>query len=210
MAIFIDNVLTSHMQRKQQELGENELKVRVQMEELLSELLIDVHGPVKSSKPRYGGLSQVAKRASMRVIERVENAEVKQKSLEDRHGEAGRVLQQMHEEGLQVPREVFNKWLEDSEMLQMLEDADIDTALKKEIFDALDVDSGGFLGIDELLLGLMKLRGPISKVDIVAARLKAGYIAEKVDEIGDMVTILVQCFGVKMEHLPSHVQKIHV
>jgi len=212
MAIFIDNVLTSHMQRKQKELGENELKVKVQMEELLAEFLVDVHGPIKGMKPKSGisqktGVGDAAKRVSQRVMEHVEG-EMRVRTLEDRHGEAGRVLQQMHSDGLQVPRDIFNKWLDDAEMLQMLEDADIDTALKKEIFDALDVDAGGFLGIDELLGGLMKMRGPISKIDIVAARLKAGYIAEKVNDIGDMITILVESLGIKTDQLPA--QKFNV
>merc|ERR1712187_155117 len=77
-----------------------------------------------------------------------------------------------------IPRNVFNHWLNDARMLATLEEAEIETATKLELFDVLDVDMGGELGLDELIGGLMRLRGPISKTDVVAIRLKVRYITK--------------------------------
>ena len=48
----------------------------------------------------------------------------------------------------------------------------IETATKSELFDVLDADMGGELTLSELRNGLMRLRGPITKSDIVAVRLE--------------------------------------
>merc|ERR1712083_945645 len=82
-----------------------------------------------------------------------------------------------------IPRNVFNHWLYDPQMLATLEEADIETSTKLELFDVLDVDMGGELGLDELIGGLMRLRGPISKTDVVAIRLKVRYMTKLVEDI---------------------------
>merc|ERR1712032_637587 len=84
-------------------------------------------------------------------------------------------------------RSVFNTWLMDAEMLSLLEDCEIETATKFELFDVLDVDMGGTLGVNELVGGLMRLRGPVSKSDIVAVRLKVRYITELIEELWTQV-----------------------
>eukprot|EP00927_Polykrikos_kofoidii_P059841 TRINITY_DN54963_c0_g1_i1.p1 TRINITY_DN54963_c0_g1~~TRINITY_DN54963_c0_g1_i1.p1 ORF type:complete len:643 (+),score=85.63 TRINITY_DN54963_c0_g1_i1:73-1929(+) len=71
-----------------------------------------------------------------------------------------------------VNRDDFNTWIVHPEMTKILEDADVDLASKFEIFDVLDVDSNGILTVEELTVGIMNLRGPIRKTEIVAMRLK--------------------------------------
>merc|ERR1711948_225920 len=80
-------------------------------------------------------------------------------------------------------KEVFNEWLKDPEMLTMLEEVEIETCTKFELFDVLDVDMGGELELDELITGLMKLRGPISKSDIVATRLKVRHVTKMMEDV---------------------------
>merc|ERR1712050_717281 len=82
-----------------------------------------------------------------------------------------------------VTRDVFNTWLMNPDMLNLLEECEIETATKFELFDVLDVDMGGTLGVNELIGGLMRLRGPVSKSDIVAVRLKVRYITELIEEL---------------------------
>merc|ERR1712232_780735 len=88
--------------------------------------------------------------------------------------EAGEIL---------IPRDVFNTWLRDSDFLDVIEECEIETATKFELFDVLDVDMGGELSFDELVNGLMRLRGPISKSDTVAVRLKVRYMTHMLEEL---------------------------
>eukprot|EP00928_Gymnodinium_smaydae_P085241 TRINITY_DN6860_c1_g1_i2.p1 TRINITY_DN6860_c1_g1~~TRINITY_DN6860_c1_g1_i2.p1 ORF type:complete len:183 (+),score=39.06 TRINITY_DN6860_c1_g1_i2:169-717(+) len=86
-----------------------------------------------------------------------------------------------------VTREVFNEWLLHPEMHALLEAADVETALKSELFDVLDVDMGGEVGFDEFVSGLMRLRGPITKSDIVAVRLKVRYMTGMIEDMWNIV-----------------------
>merc|ERR1712217_987980 len=74
-----------------------------------------------------------------------------------------KLFQEMESQGLAIPKELFTQWLDKEEMVRMLSEADIEISEKGHLFDVLDVDMGGSLGLDELLVGLMKLRGPITR-----------------------------------------------
>merc|ERR1712228_463339 len=74
-------------------------------------------------------------------------------------------------------------WLRDPVLNNLLEEVDIETSTKFELFDVLDVDDGGELGLDELIGGLMRLRGPISKSEIVAIRLKVQYMTKLLEGV---------------------------
>merc|ERR1712083_1009707 len=85
-----------------------------------------------------------------------------------------------------ITREIFNKWLnDDRRMLNILEELDIETSTKYELFDMLDVDMGGELEFGELVEGLMRVRGPIAKCDIVATRLSVRYLTKLMECICD-------------------------
>merc|ERR1712066_162767 len=86
-----------------------------------------------------------------------------------------------------ITRALFNTWLKDPQFLALLEDCEIDTATKFDLFDALDVDMGGTLEIHELVNGLMRLRGPVSETDIVAMRLKIRHVTDLTMKIFDKV-----------------------
>jgi len=91
------------------------------------------------------------------------------------------------QEGLQITRKQFNMWLQKPETLQMLEDIDVETATKYELFDVLDINMDGTLSRHEVVDGLMRLRGVVTKTDIVAIRMKVQYITtviESLDTIG--------------------------
>merc|ERR1712150_86210 len=65
----------------------------------------------------------------------------------------------------------------------MGEDAEIQTANAHELFDVLDADMSGQLTIVELVNGLMRLRGPITKSEMVAVRMKIRHITQEVRHI---------------------------
>merc|ERR1712232_649630 len=60
-----------------------------------------------------------------------------------------------------IHRKQFQTWLETTELCQLLEDVQIDVSSKYEIFDVLDMDMYFKLDIDELVGGMMRLRGGI-------------------------------------------------
>jgi hypothetical protein len=75
-----------------------------------------------------------------------------------------------------VTRAKFHQWLHGHLLLDLFSQVGIEASTKMEMFDVLDVDMGGELTIDELSSGLMRLRGPVTKSDIVAIRLKIRHL----------------------------------
>jgi len=173
MAIFIDNVVTAHVQRKQTELGESAARMEVNIQESIANLL--------------GRTAECANDGSLlaRTTNHIDTftPEGKAQELATRRESASHMLESLKEGNIQIPRDVFQMWLDDPIMLNMLDEADIETSTKSDLFDVLDVDMGGELGLDELVGGLMRLRGPISKSDIVAIRLKVQYLTQLIEDV---------------------------
>lgn len=94
--------------------------------------------------------------------------------------------------GTPVTRDVFNKWLSHPRMMRMLRNADIDIASKFELFDVLDADLSGSLTMNELVRGLMHLRGPISKAEIVSIRLKMRLNTQRLEVMMGAVSEMLQ------------------
>eukprot|EP00927_Polykrikos_kofoidii_P039615 TRINITY_DN33971_c0_g1_i1.p1 TRINITY_DN33971_c0_g1~~TRINITY_DN33971_c0_g1_i1.p1 ORF type:complete len:617 (+),score=69.52 TRINITY_DN33971_c0_g1_i1:65-1915(+) len=90
-----------------------------------------------------------------------------------------------------IDRATFNEWLSRKTTVDLLSIADVDLASKFEIFDVLDSDQSGHLSTDELVHGLMRLRGPIRKTEIVAIRLKMHLITERITRMMNMNAALV-------------------
>merc|ERR1719273_2022258 len=68
-------------------------------------------------------------------------------------------------------------------MLDLLEEMGVDTAFKSGLFDCLDSDRSGELKVEELISGLMTLRGPTEKCDTVATLLCVRHQAEMISDI---------------------------
>jgi hypothetical protein len=198
MAIFIDNVVTAHVQRKQQQLGENAEKMEIRIKEVIAKRFDDCrqeradqrlkaeHEEDLMDEAQMRG-SMAASRQTMAVALGGKfsslTEEGKQANQEARKTQADLFLAELDEEENVVTKDIFNTWLNEPELLDLLEQIEVETSTKYELFDALDVDSGGELTVEELVSGLMRLRGPISKNDIVATRLKVAYITELIEEI---------------------------
>mmetsp|Transcript_44035 Transcript_44035/g.102800 ORF Transcript_44035/g.102800 Transcript_44035/m.102800 type:complete len:147 (-) Transcript_44035:30-470(-) len=60
----------------------------------------------------------------------------------------------------------------EKELIKRLEESEIDMSCKFDLFDVLDADLSGELEFEEMIDGLLKCRGPASKTDIIAIRLK--------------------------------------
>jgi len=146
MAIFIDNVLSSSMQRKLEELGAKSRAVEAHLKRFLVGVVSKINRDANPDAPQATWAMLV-------------------------------------DEDMSMTKEDFELLLDIPEMHYMLEEMDIETSTKSDLFDVLDVDMGGELGMDELVDGLMTLRGPITKTDIVAVRLKVRYVTKMVEDM---------------------------
>lgn len=87
-----------------------------------------------------------------------------------------KLLAQLDPEDLVVDKVLWDDWVEDPDMIALFEDIEVDVSTKCDLFDALNVDCREGLSFDELVQGLMKLRGPITKLYVVATRLRVTHI----------------------------------
>jgi len=172
MAIFVDNVMESTRQRKQESRGEDRTKLQHRLRQLVMEQF--VRKTMSSTETRKVAketsvalvISSVLERKWWRTtwIARKFLGEVEEFPDEDSDN-------QENVEDVVITREVFYAWLQEPGMLKLLEELDIAISNRYELFDVLDADLSGELGVDEVVTGLMKLRGPAEKSDAVAALL---------------------------------------
>jgi len=186
MAIFVDNVMESTRQRKQDSRGEDHAKMVAKLRQQVIDHFVkkDVKSSVETNKSiregdglwtsikRFFGLCQATL-----VGESLYN---QTNSLESKVTEE-----------IIITRDVFYNWLTDTEMTSMLEELDIAIANKHDLFDVLDADLSGELGVDEVVTGLMKLRGPAEKSDVVAALLCVRVILAGFQDFYDTIQVQV-------------------
>lgn len=162
MAIFIDNVMTNQMERKQRVLSESQVATEIDLKEELCRLL------GKRSKSNHIPAACVAE------IESLETAGLGRKAKVRAQFECIRSADVV------ISRDAFLVWLADPEFISVLEEADIDVTNKSMLFDIMDADMGGSLSTEEVFRGLMQLRGPVSKGDIIGMSLRVTHIAHLV------------------------------
>lgn len=186
MAVFIDNVTKSQQQRKQKELGETAGSIETNLKLLITKFLTDpgvaTDNDPTSRRTGKGGLTQPAWRqmANFSELAKARDAATRQKLAQT-------YFQVLKDDDVTISRDVFQMWLEDSEFTDVLEEAEVDLSAKAELFDILDVDMGGELSADELVTGLMKLRGDVSKGDIVAIMLQVRHLTHQVEDVSDIL-----------------------
>lgn len=164
MAIFIDNVMTTQLERKQRDLSETASDTEVALKDNLCRLLLlsktQLVPTTIAEEIRSIGEANLSHKAKVRA-------------QFDCISSAPDVV---------ISRDAFRVWLQDREFLRVLEDADIDIHNKSTLFDLMDADMGGSLSTDEVYNGLMQLRGPPTKGDIVGISLRVTHIARLVQE----------------------------
>lgn len=181
MAVFIESVSETTTKRKQQDLGKREAEMKLRVEELFVRLLRAAQLPSARSMASCYTQPKRAPFSTMRIARSYSPDLLKDFSA--RQHDVAAEMSQLREEKVQISRGLFNAWLADKEVLGLLEEMEIDTATKAEIFDVCDVDRSGSLTCQELVGGLMRLRGPISKCDVIATRLKVRYLTNLLEDI---------------------------
>lgn len=178
MAVFIDNVLRSQGQRKLREIGDSSAAVCTELKLQFRRFLCE--NTVATSN--RGLLSRLSASAQQQLTSLTSKDDYySDQAAKKKVAEAAyRILQ---EDQVCISREMFALWLQDTEFTAMLEEADVDMSDKFRMFDILDVDMGGELSADELVTGLMQLRGDVSKGGIVAIMLKVRHLTYAIEEI---------------------------
>merc|ERR1712224_938498 len=87
-----------------------------------------------------------------------------------------KVLSSVQVEDRVVNRDLFELWVQRDDLTCLLEDVKVDPSTRSYLFDALDFECRGELDINTIVAGIMNLRGPMTKLDIVATRLKIMHI----------------------------------
>merc|ERR1712217_717983 len=181
MAIFIDNVMAASIMRKMKERGHNSLLMETQLKGLIAKLASNnLEGRVHDAEPFCRRLAKRLWKAIERIL--YPKTFISQRDAKRIHT-ASQTIKQIEDAEITITREVFSAWLHDPEMLALLDSMDICTANKIELFDVLDCDLSGELEVHEVVSGIMKLRGPSEKSDIVAALLGVRYMTKMLQEV---------------------------
>lgn len=157
MALFIDNVAVSQGDRKQQDLSDSAEDTETAMKECLTRLLLQ---------------------SKLNAIPEETEQEIKllEGTALHRCNKVKAQFDCLVDADISISSSAFSVWLEDVQFCETLEKADICISNKAILFDTLDADMGGSLSVYEVFLGLMKLRGPVTKTDIVAMNLRVRHL----------------------------------
>eukprot|EP00930_Biecheleria_cincta_P070803 TRINITY_DN58406_c0_g1_i1.p1 TRINITY_DN58406_c0_g1~~TRINITY_DN58406_c0_g1_i1.p1 ORF type:complete len:715 (+),score=130.84 TRINITY_DN58406_c0_g1_i1:242-2146(+) len=167
MALFIDNVAESQGDRKQQDLSDSAEHTEIAMKVALLRLLLQ------------------SKRNNVPVETEQEIRSLEGTALH-KPNKVRAQFDCMVNADVSISSNVFSLWLEDPQFCETLENADICISNKAILFDTLDADMGGSLSVYEVFVGLMKLRGPVTKTDIVGMNLRIRHLvtlSSQYDEI---------------------------
>merc|ERR1719517_182847 len=74
---------------------------------------------------------------------------------------------------IQITPEFFHRLFTFREFKNILNDLDISDEDQLDLFETLDVDGGGTIDLEELIVGISKLRGDARRSDIISVNLIA-------------------------------------
>lgn len=157
MALFLDNVVNTQAERKQKDLSDTSEEIEILLKESLLRLVLqskatgvpqDVEEEIKSLDTVFDD-RQVRVRSQFDILSAVSPV---------------------------IYKDQFNVWLEDGAFIKALGTSDIDVNNKAALFEVVDADLGGSLSVLEVFNGLMSLRGPVTKADIISVRLKVRHL----------------------------------
>lgn len=164
MAVFVDAVMEDHAIRKTRSIAETARRFEVDIMEHLLRL----------SQNQSAIVSQNVKEEIEGIAESASNRAVCVRAQ----------FQCLAHASVVISRSAFDVYMSDEKLLSTLTEAEIEVDHGRNIFDFLDADMGGYLTAVELLQGLVSLRGPVSKLEIVGMRLKIRHIIKLLHHAG--------------------------
>eukprot|EP00415_Alexandrium_ostenfeldii_P001564 UN1564 len=91
-----------------------------------------------------------------------------------------------------ISKEVFDKAMCDEAAQHLLEELDIPEGDRTGLFDVLDADGGGTLQLDEIIGGIVKLRGDPRRSDVIHVGLVLHILQEQVARLEEGIHAQVQ------------------
>lgn len=98
--------------------------------------------------------------------------------------------------GLHITPEFFAFLRTFREFKRLLEELDIADEDQVDLFDTLDVDGGGTIDLEEMVVGISKLRGDARRSDIVGVRLVVRCIQADVHGLRDVADRVLEACSV--------------
>lgn len=99
-----------------------------------------------------------------------------------------------------ITSKAFMVFVSDSKLSKLLQDLDIDVSDPIGLFDTCDMDNSGYITLEELLRGTLKLRGEPQKSDIIAGFMALRALQEKFDSFLERFGYLDERLAVISEH----------
>eukprot|EP00931_Biecheleriopsis_adriatica_P031735 TRINITY_DN18578_c0_g1_i1.p1 TRINITY_DN18578_c0_g1~~TRINITY_DN18578_c0_g1_i1.p1 ORF type:complete len:630 (-),score=98.30 TRINITY_DN18578_c0_g1_i1:100-1989(-) len=171
MAVFLDSVLSEQTARNLEDIGSRTEEMEIRISNVIATLAAGERLDKQESSNSVCEL--IGQMLSKMFRGKKDSRRTKVTAAE----------QFERSSNLSVSREDFNEWLEYPEMIDLFKFCKIETATRHALFDVLDADVGGELQFGELINGLMRLRGPVTKADIISIDLKMGVITKLIDEL---------------------------
>eukprot|EP00929_Paragymnodinium_shiwhaense_P064366 TRINITY_DN3222_c1_g2_i1.p1 TRINITY_DN3222_c1_g2~~TRINITY_DN3222_c1_g2_i1.p1 ORF type:complete len:797 (-),score=150.81 TRINITY_DN3222_c1_g2_i1:152-2542(-) len=153
VAIFVETVLEAARQKRRMAADQESILLGQQLQRLLMKFLPTEDVSVGEKVPCWS--SALKRLQGLLAIERTGKSK----------GYSGA------EFGMKIDRAMFVKVIRDEEVKGILDDLDIGSGDRADFFDVIDADGSGQLDVQELVVGLSKLRGGADKSDVVASLL---------------------------------------
>merc|ERR1712137_449448 len=89
---------------------------------------------------------------------------------------------------MQISPEFFHSLRRFREFQEILNDMDVSDEDQLDLFETLDVDGGGTIDLEELIVGISKLRGDARRSDIVGVSLIVRQIQGQLNQVSEELT----------------------
>mmetsp|Transcript_60749 Transcript_60749/g.142106 ORF Transcript_60749/g.142106 Transcript_60749/m.142106 type:complete len:579 (-) Transcript_60749:79-1815(-) len=188
MAVFIDNVTDGSTKKRQRQLGANAPKTEWVISSVLRNIILTKILKKEAEQEMMEDPHHHGRRPSKILKDKLEQLQemygYKPHTIHEYEQLTNKIRGEMSRRNVVVTREEFNHWLScEKELISTLDDSEIDLSCKSDLFDVLDADLSGELEFQEMVDGLLKCRGPASKTDIIAVRLKTSLLVKMMTQV---------------------------
>ncbi|CAE7428869.1 unnamed protein product [Symbiodinium sp. KB8] len=189
MAVFIDNVTDGSTKKRQRQLGANAPKTEWLISSVLRNIILTKILHKEAEEEAWNDDYHAHGRRPSKILKEKlaalqEMYGYKPHTIHEYEQLSNEIRKEMARRNVVVTREEFNHWLSgEKELITTLDDSEIDLSCKSDLFDVLDADLSGELEFEEMIDGLLKCRGPASKTDIIAVRLKTALLVKLLTQV---------------------------
>jgi hypothetical protein len=163
MAIFVENTLeAARVNNRKRQMARQAESIRV-AKQLRKVVLILCGAELPKPKPTSRLRTQITRMTGLAQADELVSEPTSRLRLNTPSADLN----------MAVTRDTFMDIMENPRVKTLLEDLEVHIGDKEKLFDIIDANGNGALDVNELIEGLMKLRGPADKGDAVSAALMA-------------------------------------